>query len=357
MENESIEVSAVIPADPYRIYQAYLNGLEHAAMTGGAASIEPWPGGRFTAWDGYISGTTLDVDPSRRILQSWRTADFPPEAPDSRVEITLEAVEGGTRLAITHSDIPKGQGRRYASGWHDYYLNPMIAYFSAATPREGAAAAQATVKAPRRRRRRPTVSERPTRRPASRTAKKKPAAKKPAAKKTARKPAKKTAKKPAAKKTTRKPAKKSAAKKTARKPAKKTAKKPTAKKTTRKPAKKSAAKKTARKPAKKTAKKPTAQKTTRKPAKKSAAKKTARKPAKKTAKKPAAKKPAAKKRRGQEGRQEEPAPQEAPPLTSAPPAPQRDPGIAGVVSWPEAGFPPDPAAGVAWAFPSPMALS
>ena len=138
-----------------------------------------------------------------------------------------------------------------------------------------------------------------SKKPASKTAAKKPAAKKTASKTAAKKTASKTAaKKPAAKKTASKTAaKKPAAKKTASKTA---AKKPAAKKTASKTAaKKPAAKKTASKTA---AKKPAAKKTASKTAaKKPAAKKTASKTAaKKTASKTAAKKPAAKKTKPKE---------------------------------------------------------
>ncbi|MBI4202481.1 MAG: SRPBCC domain-containing protein, partial [Chloroflexi bacterium] len=67
---ESIKLSAVIPATPERIYQAWLDSREHAAFTGGAATVEAKVGGRFTAWDGYIQGTIQALEPGRRILQA-----------------------------------------------------------------------------------------------------------------------------------------------------------------------------------------------------------------------------------------------------------------------------------------------
>ncbi len=55
-------------------------------------------------------------------MQSWRTTEFPPESPDSRVEITLEPTLGGTLVTLLHTDIPVGQGDRYRQGWNEYYL-------------------------------------------------------------------------------------------------------------------------------------------------------------------------------------------------------------------------------------------
>ena len=129
MKLQSLKVSAVIAAPAPRIYAAWLSGREHAAMTGGRATGSARVGGKFTAWDGYIAGTNIELEPYRRILQAWRTSEFPTGSPDSRLEVLLEAVEGGTRLTINHSHIPEGQGASYAQGWQDFYFTPMRAYY------------------------------------------------------------------------------------------------------------------------------------------------------------------------------------------------------------------------------------
>jgi uncharacterized protein YndB with AHSA1/START domain len=115
---------------PERVYRAWLDSAEHGAISGGRAEIQATVGGRFTAWDGYIQGTTLELEPPRRILQSWRTTDFPAESPDSSLEALFEAAEGGTRVRLVHSQIPDGQGEDYRQGWEEYYFAPMQEYFS-----------------------------------------------------------------------------------------------------------------------------------------------------------------------------------------------------------------------------------
>ncbi len=128
--SEAFEISTVLPANPARIYAAWLDSEQHSAMTGGASEIDPRAGGVYHAWDGYISGVTLELEPNRRIVQSWRTVEFPFDDPDSRLEIMLGAVEEGTRLTLKHSAIPAGQGDSYKSGWVDNYFEPMQRYFS-----------------------------------------------------------------------------------------------------------------------------------------------------------------------------------------------------------------------------------
>jgi activator of HSP90 ATPase len=130
MKTESFEMSAVIPAAPEVIYTAWMSGKEHGAMTGSAATVVAKVGGTFTAWDGYISGKTLELEPGKRIVQSWRSTDFASDTPDSRLEVTLSATRGGTKVTLKHGDLPAGSTAEYKKGWIDYYFTPMKEYFS-----------------------------------------------------------------------------------------------------------------------------------------------------------------------------------------------------------------------------------
>ena len=124
------KLSAVIPATPAQVYKAWLSTKGHSAMTGSVAKASARIGGRFTAWDGYISGRTLELEPERRIVQAWRTSEFPDEAPDSRLEVLLEPIQTGTKVTFIHTEIPPGQEESYKQGWEDFYFKPMKNYFS-----------------------------------------------------------------------------------------------------------------------------------------------------------------------------------------------------------------------------------
>jgi len=86
-------------------------------------------GGKFSAWDGYIFGTTLELTRNERILQAWRTTEFPGGSPDSRLEIIFEKVKGGTKITLAHSKMPEDQLDDYKQGWKDFYFKPMREYF------------------------------------------------------------------------------------------------------------------------------------------------------------------------------------------------------------------------------------
>jgi uncharacterized protein YndB with AHSA1/START domain len=127
----SFEAIEVIPATPAAVYAAWLSSEGHSAMTGAPATCSDQAGGSFDAWDGYITGRNLELDPGRRIVQSWRAADFPDAAEDSTLEVTLTPVEGGTQLILRHSNLP-GDGESYRQGWVEWYFEPMKRYFAGA---------------------------------------------------------------------------------------------------------------------------------------------------------------------------------------------------------------------------------
>jgi activator of HSP90 ATPase len=130
MKINSFTMTYLLPASPKDVYKAWMSTKGHTAMTGAQAKVTAKAGGRFSAWDGYIEGKTLILKPYSIIVQAWRTSEFPEDAPDSRLEITLRVEGKGTRITLIHSEIPRGQKAGYRKGWVDFYFKPMKEYFS-----------------------------------------------------------------------------------------------------------------------------------------------------------------------------------------------------------------------------------
>jgi uncharacterized protein YndB with AHSA1/START domain len=124
------EVADIIPASCEEVFRAWISSDTHAAMTGGEAVIDPRVGGKFTAWDGYISGTTIELEPFSRIVQSWRTSEFEEGNDDSQIEVTLTSNDGGTLLTIRHTSVPDDQRGYENGGWLENYFVPMRKYFA-----------------------------------------------------------------------------------------------------------------------------------------------------------------------------------------------------------------------------------
>jgi activator of HSP90 ATPase len=129
MKNE-FTISAVLKIKPDELCRAWLDSKEHSKFTGSPAKISPKVGGKFTAWDGYISGTTIEISPGKRIVQEWRTTEFSDDTPDSKIEVIFEKADKGTKLILRHYEIPKGQEAEYRKGWKDFYFEPMKEYYS-----------------------------------------------------------------------------------------------------------------------------------------------------------------------------------------------------------------------------------
>jgi len=127
MSNE-FTLTITLPAKAADVYKAWLSTQGHTEMTGSPAKVDGRVNGDFTAWDGYIWGTFLELQENKKIVQAWRTAEFPEEAEDSHVEVLFEEKDGKTKLTLIHTNIPQGQDD-YKKGWQDFYFTPMKEYF------------------------------------------------------------------------------------------------------------------------------------------------------------------------------------------------------------------------------------
>ena len=123
------EISEVFPTTCSELYYAWLSSDGHSAMTGSPAEVSDEVGAKFTAWDGYITGKNLALDPGKRILQTWRTSEFDDKDPDSILEILLTPVKQGSRLTLRHTNLPL-HGMQYKEGWVESYFEPMREYFA-----------------------------------------------------------------------------------------------------------------------------------------------------------------------------------------------------------------------------------
>src|SRR5512133_2322728 len=95
---ETINFSVDLPVSPERVYRAWLDSYEHSRFTGQPAQIDPHPGGKYSSLDGAVSGRILLSTPFNHIVQSWRSAEFPPGSPDSHVDLKLEPTCLGAQL-------------------------------------------------------------------------------------------------------------------------------------------------------------------------------------------------------------------------------------------------------------------
>lgn len=119
-----LRIERDVAASPERLWQC-LKRRELLAEWFFAVDFEPIPGHRFTilgdavpGWRGWTNVEVIELDPPRRMVWAF---DCTSEAPPSRVTFSIEPIESGCRLVITHEgEAPGLTCRLLKAGWTDY---------------------------------------------------------------------------------------------------------------------------------------------------------------------------------------------------------------------------------------------
>ena len=124
MKTKTIKQSVTFEANPHEIYEMLIDSSKHSKFTGAKAEIDRREGGRFKAYDGWISGTTIKLIPDKKIIQLWRGDDWP-ENHYSKATFLLKKIKNGTHLTFKQSDVPSEHYEDISQGWHEHYWNKM----------------------------------------------------------------------------------------------------------------------------------------------------------------------------------------------------------------------------------------
>lgn len=124
-EPEVLEVSVHIAAAPETVFRYFTDPGRYVQWMGADAAIEAVPGGTYRVHirDGVeTSGEFLEVDPPKRVIFTWgwnNDAAVPPGS--TRVVVTFEEENGGTRVILRHHDLPdESQREHHGIGWRTY---------------------------------------------------------------------------------------------------------------------------------------------------------------------------------------------------------------------------------------------
>ena len=128
--SRTIQLAASLPASPERLFDMYLDPVEHAAFTGSSVTIAAEPGARFGAFNDVLTGTILQVVPKRLIVQSWRSPQWAATDIDSTLILTFVAEGDGARIELTQVNVVDPDFAGVSQGWEKYYWTPWREYLA-----------------------------------------------------------------------------------------------------------------------------------------------------------------------------------------------------------------------------------
>jgi activator of HSP90 ATPase len=120
--------AVVLPAAAEKLFEMYLDPVQHAAFTGKPVTIGAEQGASFEAFDGMLTGTILHVIRPRLVVQSWRSCMFHAENPDSTLILTFTTEQNEGRIDLVHLDVPEHDYDGVVAGWKKFYWDPWREY-------------------------------------------------------------------------------------------------------------------------------------------------------------------------------------------------------------------------------------
>jgi activator of HSP90 ATPase len=140
---EAIHQEPVFKASRKRVYDALTDAnqfgkvvmLSAAMQSGGmklgtkAAEIGREAGGAFTLFGGYITGRQVELVPSERIVQVWRSGSWDAGS-YSIAKFVLVEQGSETKIKFDHTGFPKGQAEHLAEGWRVNYWEPLARFLA-----------------------------------------------------------------------------------------------------------------------------------------------------------------------------------------------------------------------------------
>jgi uncharacterized protein YndB with AHSA1/START domain len=120
-----VEVSIYIAASPETVFPYFTDPGRYIQWMGRGATLEPVPGGCYRILMGggvEAAGNFVDIDPPHRLVFTWGWTHDPAVPPGTtRVVVTLDPEDGGTRVVLRHHDLPAdGQREHHRKGWELY---------------------------------------------------------------------------------------------------------------------------------------------------------------------------------------------------------------------------------------------
>ena len=120
-----------IAASPTEVWRALTDPAVIREWSGATAKFPVAVVAPYSLWNGDIRGRVLEMEPSRRLVQTWQPKDW--TRTDSVVTFTLTPRGKGTRVDLVHGNVEASDFDGTTEGWDAYYLGAIKRMFEAKT--------------------------------------------------------------------------------------------------------------------------------------------------------------------------------------------------------------------------------
>jgi activator of HSP90 ATPase len=124
METKTIQQTVRFSASPEEVYELLMDSRKHQSLSGEKAVISRKVGGKFTAWNGHITGFNLALKPPEKIVQAWRATGWWPDHYSVAI-FEIQKLARGSKLRFTQIGVPPHRYSGHYRGWIEAYWTPM----------------------------------------------------------------------------------------------------------------------------------------------------------------------------------------------------------------------------------------
>jgi len=124
MKTKNIHQTVSIKAPVSSVYRMLMDPRQHSKLSEGKATITSKPGSKFSVWGGGIHGFTLIAVKNKKLIQAWRSEEWPKDH-YTVVSFHFRKAGKGTRLVFDHYGVPSSSYKSISYGWKTYYWTPM----------------------------------------------------------------------------------------------------------------------------------------------------------------------------------------------------------------------------------------
>ncbi|NP_001155868.1 activator of heat shock 90kDa protein ATPase-like [Acyrthosiphon pisum] len=124
IDTTTVVMDVVFQCSGEDFYNALTTPELVSAFTQQSVSFQAIKGGKFQLFDGNITGEFIELCPGKKIVQNWRTKQWP-DWLYSTVTVTINQQEDHTKVRVALVGVPKSDEAITRQNWERYYFTPI----------------------------------------------------------------------------------------------------------------------------------------------------------------------------------------------------------------------------------------